>query len=199
MRNLNKFVLHFVIFACSIGALVSGCSLPEDSRLEQVGAVIDKSGEGTRIDLRNSKDFTDGDLTLLSPYGETLADLTLQNVKITDDGMASLAPLSKLKRLILNDTPITGAGLAKLAELPLRKSLYSIGLKNLPINDADLKKLGEFPLLIRLDLTGTSITDASLELIPKRKWEMINLSSTKVTPSVAAEFRERFAGAQIIY
>lgn len=194
------------LLAMRIGLLVGvvlclGCSVedpdPVFSSLEATGAKISSRDDGIGVDIRKVPEFTNQSIDLVVKHSTDVVDLTMQEMPITDAGIARLAPLKKLGRLILNDTQISGAGLQQLAELPLKDSLWNIGLKNTDITDADLAILPKLPNLVRIDLTGTQVTDQGLESLPERDWNMINVTDTAVTESGVSQLKERFPGVDL--
>ncbi len=195
--NLHTYRLgvSVLLLAC-IGCAPQSAPAPH---LQNYGAKFSKRDNGVVIDLRNAPDFDDQAMDLLSDYSDQVIDLTLQNVTISDSGIEKLAPLTKVGRLILNDTPITGAGLANLTVLPLHETLWNLGLKNTAIADRDVKLLANFPLLKRIDLTGTQVSDVGLKDIPDLDWGRINLKATKVTEKGVMQLREAFPKAEIVF
>lgn len=91
-----------------------------------------------------------------------LADTTallLKETPVTDEGVAHLRTLRRLRFLSLEATQVTDAGLARLAEFP---SLEVLDLARDPISDAGLVHIGKLVRLRGLGLAGTKITDAGL-------------------------------------
>jgi hypothetical protein len=78
---------------------------------------------------------------------------------ITDEGLAHLAGLSKLKTLYLYNTGISGRGLRHLSGL---QSLEALDVSNSPFTDEGIEPLRQFPRLRWLQLSNTRITDSGL-------------------------------------
>ena len=108
-----------------------GCSDPQVSALQQLGANVkhNAQGEVKFVDLsgqvsldeqgdlsRSGSRVTDAGLIHLAGLTQ-LEELWLQKTRITDDGLAHLAQLTSLKELWLLETRITDAGVAHLAGL----------------------------------------------------------------------------------
>jgi hypothetical protein len=111
-----------------------------------------------------------------------LRELRMRHSRVTDDGLAIVAPLLELERislgrattdaglalldglpalrvLDLSRTRITGEGLRSASHLPVLACLH---LQNTRITNDDLARLRCFDQLITLDLSATSIGDAGL-------------------------------------
>lgn len=68
-------------------------------------------------------DLQDADMTILAEF-TNLRRLRIENNPVTNQGLASLPTLTKLEALNLNGTQITGKGLSHLSTLQNLKSLY---------------------------------------------------------------------------
>jgi hypothetical protein len=120
-----------------------------------------------------------------------VVDLTLERVGITDHGLKKLRALPQIKRLILNDCPISAAGLKILADLPLRESLTSIGLRGAKIKGDDLNVLQGFPLLERVDVSQTGLTDASLPALQRLPLKVLTVTETQFTADSLDELKKK--------
>lgn len=115
-----------------------------------------------------------------------LIDLTGR--PISDDDLAKLKGLSRLRTLELGDTPITDAGLAQLAELT---GLCTLCLTATRITDAGLVHLKALTNLQELELLRTEITDAGLaNLRGLTGLQTLGLSLTKVSDAGLMHLRE---------
>ena len=130
------------------------------ARLKQLGAHVftNRSGTVIEVTLNNNPRISDGDLELLNAFSD-LADLSLENTKISDAGIQRLKKCQKLEWLNLYRTQIGDAALKHLAAFP--------NLKHLPIGetritDTGLKHLTNMSQLVYLGLRGTSVGDAGL-------------------------------------
>jgi hypothetical protein len=159
--------------------------------LESLGAKITTRPDGHVIDIRRKPAFTDKELDLIVQCPQVV-DLTLERVGITDQGLEKLRALPNLTRLILNDCPISAAGLATLADLPLRESLLSIGLRGAKIKDDDLKLLQDFPKLERVDVSQTALTDASLPALQTLPLKVLTVSDTKFSAAALDELQKKY-------
>jgi hypothetical protein len=118
---------------------------------------------------------------------------------ITDDVLEHLTSLEQLKRLELNGTDITDAGLLKVRQIP---HLLQLDLSDTRITDQGLAHLANTPLS-RLCLRNTRITDAalphlkSIDKLRGQKWDQsrievhvtLDLRGTQVTPAGIAQMR----------
>src|SRR5205085_9236614 len=84
----------------------------------------------------------------------------------TDAGLAALAPMKNLRRLLLDHTAVTDAGLARLA--PLTR-LESLNLHATKITDAGLDALAALPRLRSLYLWQTAVTPAAAQKLAERQ------------------------------
>ena len=101
------------------------------------------------------------DYSVLTQRPDT-AVLQMANPDVTDATLDFLQPMTRLRELDLNDTKITDAGLAKLAEKPLGV----LRLRNTGITDAGFREhLSKHELLNELDVRGTAVEPSTF-----REW-----------------------------
>jgi hypothetical protein len=105
--------------------------------------------------------------------------LHIESSPITDAGLAHLAAFTRLERLSLHKTKITGAGLSAIAALPL----LSLSLEGRAIDDAGANPIAALrPTLTRLELFDTAMTDPSLRTLGElENLERLNLTGAPVT------------------
>jgi internalin A len=109
-----------------------------------------------------------------------LVELDLRATRFGDVGMPSLAKLTKLKILRLNETAITDSGLVYVTALKDLTELWLDGAEG--IKGAGLQSLKGLTELNLLYLAGTGIDDASLASIKGlTQLEYLNLDDTKIT------------------
>ncbi len=122
---------------------------------------------------------TDEHLKLIGEFTE-LTDLQFggPGTRVSDDGIAHLAGLTKLLVLCMDDTSITDAGLKKhLGSLP---SLKVLSLTNSLVSDDSVPTLTNMKMLTKLYLVGTRISAAGFERLKKDlpgckiEWEELN-------------------------
>lgn len=147
---------------------------------------------------------SDDDLKYLAELAELKELGSLERCRITDDGLPMISQLSCLRRLTLNSSEITNAGLAHLAG---KTDLTALSLSNMPkVNDAGLQHLsgltrlekltlfntgvcgsgfealGQLQQITRLNLNGSPIADEHLaKLLPLKKLEHLTLTSDTIT------------------
>ncbi len=113
--------------------------------------------------------------------------------KVTDDGIAHLAGLTKLLVLVMDDTSITDAGLKKLlGGLP---SLSVLSLTNSVVSDDSVPSIANMKMLTRLHLVGTRITEAGYKKLQaalpncKIEWEQTKAALAEQTPQTRAALK----------
>jgi hypothetical protein len=86
----------------------------------------------------------------------TLESLNLSGIPLSDDALAGLSGLSRLKTLSLNNTGLVGTG---FTSWPTHTAMTSLDLTNEPgVNDAALKAIGTaFPKLESLQINGAPL------------------------------------------
>ncbi|MCX6866910.1 MAG: hypothetical protein NTV46_11980 [Verrucomicrobia bacterium] len=116
-------------------------------------------------------EVSDAQLQAMAPVASSVVALDLQQTKVTDAGLAALAPFVKLRKLQLQNTGITDAGLAHL------------------------RQLSELEVV---NLYGTGATDDGLQSLTSLKHlQKIYLWQSKVTEEGAGKFCEALPGVEI--
>jgi Leucine rich repeat len=125
-------------------------------------------------------DPTDADLIMAGNLRRLEAIFLQGRVgQVTNDGLANLASLTRLKQLQLHSTAIDDIALDHVSGLT---SLRSLALDSTKISDAGLKKLKRLTQLTYLSLQSTSITDGGLaELSGLVNLESLDLIHTGVS------------------
>lgn len=119
----------------------------------------------------NSAAVTDAQLQALAPVASSVVSLELQQTKVTDTGLALLAPFVKLRNLQLQNTGLTDAG---------------------------MPHLGQLPALEVVNLYGTGVTDAGLQYLTDLKHlKKIFLWQSKVTENGAKQLRDAIPGVEV--
>jgi Leucine-rich repeat (LRR) protein len=138
------------------------------------------------LDISNCKNITDKALPFTGQM-QQLQVLSVAGDKITDVGLAGLAPAPMLETLNLAGTQIDGTGLAGLAGLP---QLHNLVLNGTPITDVGLANVRSLPALEVLWLTGTAIDDQGLASVAGLPLlHELNLGGTRVTDAGVAQLR----------
>jgi hypothetical protein len=121
--------------------------------------------------------MTDDELAVLKKLPR-IKDLTLCNTKVTDAGLANLTDLRQLSRLHLIGC-FSDTGLKHVERLP---RLRELSLRGTRVTDDGLKRLQGFARLQHLDLSDTQVTDTGLEhLTQLKQLRTLDLHDTKVT------------------
>jgi len=125
------------------------------------------------------------DRTLISDAGLKwlgrlpLSEISLNETRVTDQGVMTLSELPKLNDLSLSGTRVTDMGVAALKS---RAEMRYLHLNQTRITDESLKTIGAFKELRWLELANTGITGAGLANLANLQhvWSL-NLTGTKVT------------------
>jgi peroxiredoxin len=100
-------------------------------------------------------------------------------VPLTDDDLTLLVDLPKVERLVLNDVGISDAGLAQVARL---NELTDLHLLSVAVTDAGLAHLSTLSSLTALELTGTGVTGPGLShLTSLRSLRSLTIRAPKPT------------------
>jgi Leucine-rich repeat (LRR) protein len=97
---------------------------------------------------------------------------------VTDDGLACLEGMRRLKFLQTYSEFVTDKGAKSIAKL---KNIERLDLQRTGLTDAALKEFATMPELKIIELRDCHITDAGLEYLRGMKLEELNLYSTKIT------------------
>ncbi len=124
-------------------------------------------------------------------YVETfyrVEEMTLRgNKTMTDAGLKHIGKLVTLRKLYFSETRLTGAGLIHLKNL---RKLVWLQLSDSPITDEGLKHLKAFKKLERLNLRGTQITDRGIDHVKEiETLEDLDLSRTQITDAGLAKLK----------
>lgn len=166
MTNLKK--LNLMRIGVDDAALKNfeNCKQLRDVRLR--GTAVDGSGLVSLVGSKDTLTYLDLNETAfgsdamanLVPF-TNLETLELWFARITDDDLAQLAGMTKLKSLNLEQcTRVTSAGMDHLLKLP---ALEVLNLKQTRVEDEALDVLAKCSKLKELDLRNTSIGDEALE------------------------------------
>ena len=112
--------------------------------------------EQLRLSVINAADkFGDKELALLEPIAQQVAWVDLARSQVTDAGLDTLAKMTGLERLHLENTKVTDAGIAKLGALA---SLDYLNLYGTKTTDAGIAKLEGAKGLKKLYVWQTGVT-----------------------------------------
>jgi hypothetical protein len=112
--------------------------------------------EQLRLGVVNAADkFDDKAVAELAPIAPQLAWVDLARSKVTDTGLATIAKMTNLERLHLENTAVTDAGLAQLKGLAKLEYLNLYGTK---VTDAGIAGLAANKALKKLFVWQTGVT-----------------------------------------
>jgi Leucine-rich repeat (LRR) protein len=112
-------------------------------------------------------------------YFTNLRTLDITWTLIDDEGMKSLAAMTKLQKLWAQEIRITDKGIAPLANLV---DLEEVHLGGVPVTDAGLVHLSGLTKLKKLDLLSSQVSDAGMRhLAGMKDLEYLNLYATRVS------------------
>ena len=119
--------------------------------------------EQQRLSVINAADkFSDKELAELAPIANAVVWVDLARSQITDAGLATLAKLSNLERLHLENTKVTDAGVAQLAGI---KTLEYLNLYGTKVTDAGIAKLASATGMKKLFVWQTAVTQAGAKAL----------------------------------
>lgn len=96
------------------------------------------------------------------PQGEAWA-VDLSGMTISDDQIRQMKQLGKICELNLSRSSVTDAQLGLINELGLGVLLLNLDLSNTSVTDAGFEKLSNLKLLSTMNLTGTKVTPEAVE------------------------------------
>jgi Leucine-rich repeat (LRR) protein len=110
-----------------------------------------------------------------------LESLTIKKIPhFTDNHLAHLAGLNRMRWLTLSDTSLDGESLRHLKGM---KQLESLDLLGIPIRDRDLANLAGLTNLKSLSISGNLVTDEGLQhLSSLKRLTMLNIRNTGRSP-----------------
>jgi mono/diheme cytochrome c family protein len=119
--------------------------------------------EQLRLGVINAADkFSDKELALLAPIATQILWVDLSRSQVTDAGVETLAKMTNLERLHLENTKVTDAGIAKLGALPNLEYLNLYGTK---VTDGGIAKLAAAKDLKKLFVWETGVTQAGAKAL----------------------------------
>jgi len=171
MQMLRGLILILISLAPSLLLAENKNSISEQEaakKIRQLGgnAFLNlKTKRIKDINLNHNAQATDETMKLVARCRE-ITDLSLENTRVGDDGMAAIEGLPKLEWLNLFQTEITDESAPSLATLP---NLQHLPIGGTGITNAGLPKLYTLSKLQYLGLRGTAITDKGLTGIQQLK------------------------------
>ncbi len=147
--------------------------------LSALSATITNAGAAALAKFTDLRELHLGTRRLTGDGYRALAKLSklevLELVKADDAAVRHLAPLTRLRRLELRGTAVTGRG---VENFPL---LTNLNLYATRADDAGLANVAALGRLRELNVSGTRITGATLARLPALRWlEVLDASDTAV-------------------
>lgn len=116
-----------------------------------------------RLSVINATDkFGDKEVAMLAPIAQHILWMDLARSKVTDASFETLAKMTNLERLHLENTKITDEGLAKLGSL---QKLHYLNLYDTKVTDAGIAKLATAKGLKKLFVWQTGVTKAGAKAL----------------------------------
>jgi Leucine-rich repeat (LRR) protein len=158
-------------------ALALPCAADDDAIYREIKKLGGKVPTWNVVDFKGTQ-VKDDDLKLVAKL-KNLAMLRLTDTDITDEGLAHLRGLKKLKHLDLNGARrITDDGLRELTDLTNLEELY---LSKTKITGSGFQALTKLKKVNHLGLRDTQITNASLpHLRALEGLEILDLKGTQI-------------------
>jgi uncharacterized membrane protein len=116
------------------------------------------------VDMVNTPEFGDDQMSLLLPLREQIVWLDLSATQITDKALTQIAQFKTLTRLSVDNTRITDTGLAQLKNLP---ALRHLNLYATAVTDQGLQSLASCKTLQTVYLWQTRVTPGGVANLQK--------------------------------
>lgn len=178
----SKFNRDFAIILCIglvllvvAGVVISNLVEQENRHVKEVEQVKVAGPQGSHTEERISDAAAVVKKQVeANPNAESL---DLQYIEITDDAMAYVGKLKRLKTLNLQYTRVSDDGLKYLIDLPIEY----LNLLETSVTDKGMKYLGQMKNLNQLFLHSTHVTDAGLADLKGLPLGDLSLANTNVT------------------
>ena len=178
------YCLCLTFAACSSNDDIHESDRAAKSAIEGWGGKVRLDGDRVVGADLDGCEISDEDLAVLQSL-EKLKYLWLSRTSITDDGLSHISSLVKLQRLELAETKISDSGLSHLSGLG---SLEWLDLIQSQVTDNGLKTLSRLPNLRLLKLRQTKVSAAGMKAFRRSRPRCD--SSEIVSPGVCAADEE---------
>lgn len=172
------------ILSVVVSALVAGCpAWSDDPVIREYGRwhvrVSYRNGKLVELDFGVARRIRDQDIERIAEIVELdLESLNLAGTNVTDASLALVKHCAKMRKLALDRTKVTDAGLLHLERFP---NLVWLGLADTAITDKGLEYVGHCTQLERLRLEGTRVSDEGIpHLATLDQLEALYLDDTRV-------------------
>jgi len=176
-KKLRRLNLRGTVIADETAA--SAASLPELETLDIADTLVGDVGMEALTRAQNLKELSIGNIRMSEAGFQSLRQFTTLTTldisgkrhggaaNITANGIAAIASLKQLEVVKLGHTSFPAKSFLELAGMPAVKKL---GLEFCPeVNDAAVEHLAAWKTLEWVDLHGTKITAAGIELLRKQR------------------------------
>ena len=187
-----QFSIRTMLLVVSVSCVtLSVWVVPAERQRRAVAAIRALGGTVSFVDNQGTNEsFPAASLRRWLPpnYSDEVEKVNLDYVRVTDDEMAHLQGLTRLRVLRLKSARVTDAGLAYLQGLT---DLRELRLGNTHVTSAGLFHLRGLTGLQELRLSGTQVTDEGLVYIQRlRDLQLLWLGSTQVTDAGVAHLKD---------
>lgn len=172
------------IFFLVVSALVAGCpAWSDDPVIREYGRwhvhVSYRNGRLVELGFGVPRRIRDQDIERIAEIVELdLEDLNLAGTNVRDASLALVKHCAKMRKLALDRTKVTDAGLVHLEGFP---NLVWLGLADTAITDKGLEYVGHCSQLERLRLEGSRVSDEGIaHLANLGQLEALYLDDTRV-------------------
>ncbi|KAG9348127.1 hypothetical protein JZ751_004157 [Albula glossodonta] len=177
-----EWVIDKAKLLTSIDLRLTQLTLPGRHAVTDVGLeFLSKLSLLSELDLTDYTHVTDQGVAQLAVMTR-LKKLSLSNTLVTDEGLHCLRSLHELLELCLDRTAVTSRGVADcVTHLP---HLQVLGLASTRVGDTVVRRgLVRCTQLVKLNLSRTRITDQGLKFLRQMHLSQVNLDGTGVTLS----------------
>jgi len=125
-----------------------------------------------------------------------LETLILQETKVTNASLPTLAALKKLTNLYLVATPVTDDCWKVLAAFP---ALVKVSLSYTSVKGEGIKQLAAIQSLRELDLQNTAVTDSAIDELAKlTTLETLSVGNTKLTDAGIKKLQQSLPKCRVV-
>lgn len=122
-------------------------------------APVAQGSPALRVTFFNGNTFSGEVLQSLDPVKDNIVEINLSHMPFRDEDLKKLSGFRNLRKLNLNFTPLTGASIAGLHELP---QLSSLSLSGSAVEPRNLDALVKFPAIHDVYLWDTKVGPAHI-------------------------------------
>ena len=117
------------------------------------------------------------------PQGDSWS-VSLSGLQITDDLLSRIKKVGRITELDLSKSTVTDDQLARINEVEIGSLLVRLDLSGTAVTDAGLDKLTNLVVLSSLNLTGTKVTPAGVERFKKKRQDDPKIMGLFKSPTI---------------